>query len=296
MKPEQLPSLVTLSATQNDNVECIDCNGNVLSIGTTSAILYVPTLLVEQALVTPEYSLYLLDDDENLDINLREIENNESNAIVLVGTQRDRNAYFIEEGRLVSPHPVELPCAYSLEKIKELKPDEKGKVNPADNNKNTLATVIRRLRLDGGRANEVEITGTRTGIHVFSTSFGPCNPIVGVRKADNQFVLNHADASGVDRLGGIGKFLNSIEKGGGADLILVMQNPKIARSMAKAPILAGGLAVELKKRDVLRVDIPEGYNAIACINGSTIILTRNMQFLKRWKKSRNYSISFRVQI
>ncbi|ASQ47423.1 hypothetical protein [Legionella clemsonensis] len=280
MKPDQLPPLVVLSSTTTEHIDCCDSEGKLLLTDSHKPILYVPTLLVQQELITPDYVLYLLDNDENLSAKLENIENSEQNAIVLVGTQRDRKAYFIEKGKLISPYPVELSCGYSLEKMKELHPTESGKVNPADNNKNTLATVIRYLRLNGDRANEVEITGTRTGKNVFSMSFGPCNPIVGQRKNDKQFVLNHADGSGVDREGGIGKFLKSIEEGGGADFIAVMQNPKVARSMAKAPIIAGGLAVELKKSNILRINFPEGYNAIACINGDTIILTKNMQFFK----------------
>ncbi|CEK09210.1 hypothetical protein [Legionella hackeliae] len=277
MKPQQLPTLIVLSPTNTDEVQCEDQEGKTLTIGTSESItvMYIPTVLVQQALIAPPYTLYWVD-AENITTKLHTIQESEQHAIVLVGNSTEIKAYFIEQGQL-DPRPSTLSES-TRKRLKELHPGQHGKVSVEENDPTFLARTIRFIRLEGERGNEAQITGTRTGKNVFSTSFGPCNPVVGKRKVDNQFVLNHANSAGFDREGGSGKFLTSIEEGGGADLLAVIQNPNVVNSKTKAPILAGGIALELKSKEVGRISFPEGYNSIACINGNTVILTKNMQF------------------
>ncbi|WED42844.1 hypothetical protein [Legionella cardiaca] len=274
-----LPSVIVLDGAGNGQVTVCDIENKPLSEVQAINVVFVPVVLVHEELVTPDYVLYMFDDDKNLTAKLAEIEKSEKNAIIVIGTDKERRAYFIENARL-SSNSVMISCGYSLDKINQLVRSENGKVELDKNNPTILATLIRRFRLDGGHANEAEITGTRTGVNVFSTSFGPCNPIIGKRKTDQQFVLHHADGASVDREGGIGKFITDLEKGGGAEFVVVMQNPNIVRSIAKAPLLAGGLAVELREKNLNRVNIPEGYSAVACINGATVIMAKRMEFFK----------------
>ncbi|KTC83787.1 hypothetical protein [Legionella brunensis] len=282
---QELPSLIVLSGAEEGQVISHDKDNKPLSVTQAATVVFVPVVLVERCLVTPDYVLYMFDNNENIKEKLAEIEKSEQNAVILVGTGKERSVYFVENGR-ASFHPVTVSCGYSLDKISKLTRDENGKVDPVKNDPTILALVIRYLRLDGGHANEAQITGTRTGKNVFSTSFGPCNPIVGKRKDDQLFVLHHADGAFVDRTDGIGQFITSLEEGGGADFVVVMQNPKIARSIGKAPLLAGGLSVELQERNVKRVDFPEGYSAIACVNGTTVILAEKMEFFKNATEKR----------
>lgn len=43
-------------------------------------------------------------------------------------------------------------------------------------------------------------------------------------------------------------------------------------------MLAAQLAIQLKDQNIGRINIPEGYGAIACVNGDTIIMAQELRF------------------
>lgn len=282
MQPQQyLSSIVILSASSDgQTVQCQDLNGHSLSEESSEIVMYIPVVLVEHRLVSRDYDLYIFNDEKDLAAKMEEIKKTDRDAMILIGTHKERQAYFIEDKELVSLVPQPISCGYDLDKINSLHVESNGKVDRNSNDYSVLNAIVRHIRLEGGRGNEAEITGTRTGKNVFSHSFGPCNAVVAKRKKDNLFVINHADNVAVDQDGGIGQFLRSVKEGEGAEFIAVMQNPKIKRNIVKAPLIAAGVAVELQDMSVRRINFPEGYNAIACINGNTVILTNKIQFFR----------------
>lgn len=285
----KLPSIVTLSPAPSTGGRLVlsqDSEGRLLSLGTSESFVYIPLVLVEQSLVTRDYELHILKDDKNLIQKIDEIINAGRDAIILLGNEKERVAYFIEDKSLVSTIPTQIRYGFGVDKVNALKLDDNGKVDPANNDPNIMGTLIRQVRLQGGRGNEVEVNGARTGPNVFSQSFGPCNPVLGRRKKDNQFALYHADSSAVDDSGGIGEFLQSVKNGGGAQGVFVVQNPKIKRNIAKAPLIAGGIAVQLHDQSVKRINLPEGFSAIACINGNTVILTSKLVVFRETEKKK----------
>lgn len=269
-----IPSMLILSPTPTD-VQCYDKKDVRISLEKSNLlILFVPVVLVPLELVSRKYTLYLFENNQKLAASLKTIQQNETDAIILVGTETERTIYMIENEQLL---PIS-PKKYFLNHIHELIPAIDGKVLPGNNDRRIMKTVLCQSRLACARGNEAEIAGTRTGKNVFSTSFSPCNPMVGRRKNDQQFVLHHAFTMNVSRDTVTGKFLESVEDGGHADFLAIMQNPKVEKSKGKAPFLVGGLMVELQSLNVKRINIPEGYHSIACINGTTIILSEKMDF------------------
>ncbi|MFW2570132.1 hypothetical protein [Legionella sp. 29fVS95] len=273
-----LPPIVILSRSSSSSGQILsqDSEGGNLALGMSESFVYIPIILVEQSLVTPDYELYLFNDYENLSEKIDEIIKTGRDAIILLGSGKERVAYFIEDKGLVSSTPSPIRYGFDVEKLNLLQLDDKQKVDRANNDLVTVRGIIRQLRLQSGRGNEVEVNGTRTGHHVFSQSFGPCNPVLARRKKDNQFVLHHADSSSVDDTGGIGAFLQSVKLGEGAQGVFVVQNPKVKRNVVKAPLIAGGIAVQLQDQSVKRINLPEGFTAIACINGNTVILANKL--------------------
>ncbi|WP_019215778.1 hypothetical protein [Legionella tunisiensis] len=232
----KLPSIVTLSAGPTSSGEAIlsqDSEGRNLALGMSESFVYIPIVLVEQSLVTRDYELYLLKTNENLSEKIDEIIRTGCDAIILLGSEKERVVYFIEDESLISSIPSPIRYGFDVDKLTLLQLDDNQKVDRANSDLGTVRGIIRQLRLQGGRGNEVEINGTRTGHHVFSQSFGPCNPVLARRRKDNQFVLHHADSSAVDNTGGIGAFLQSVKLGEGAQGVFVVQNPKIKEMLPK---------------------------------------------------------------
>lgn len=274
-----LPQIVILSSgpsLSGGQILSQDSEGGKLALGMSESFVYIPVILVEQSLVTRDYELYLLQNNENLSEKIDEIIKTGRDAIILLGSGKARVAYFIEDKSLISSTPSQIRYGFDIEKLNLLQLDNNQKVDRAKSDLVTVRGVIRQLRLQSGRGNEVEVNGTRTGHNVFSQSFGPCNPVLARRKKDNQFVLHHADSSGVDDTGGIGEFLQSVKLGEGAQGVFVVQNPKVKRNVVKAPLIAGGVAVQLQDQSVKRINLPEGFTAIACINGNTVILANKL--------------------
>ncbi|MCL9682799.1 hypothetical protein [Legionella maioricensis] len=275
-----VPPVIVLHAASDGQVQVMDTNGNPLSQlehGSEIALIFVPVLLIEQQLAYKDYVLYQFNSEENLESKINEIREQEENAIVLIGHDEERKVYFVEDKLLVSSVPTTFYCDDQCI-IDELKNNYEGKVNCNEENKDELETLIKHLRFSGGRGNEAGVAGTRTGKNVFSREFAPCNAIVARRKVDHQFVLYHATGIDIDRKASSSVFLESIDRGMGSDFTAVMQNPNIAKNYSKAPIIAGRLMVELKDKNVSRINFPEGYSAVACINNNTIIVTQSMKF------------------
>ena len=98
---------------------------------------------------------------------------------------------------------------------------------------------------------------------------------------NNEFAIYHATGIGIDRgAGTASSFLHRIDHAGGANFTAVIQNPKRPKSMTKGPWIAGRLAVQLNDKNVYRINVPEGYGAVACINGNTVIISQDMEFFR----------------
>ncbi|MDR3504322.1 MAG: hypothetical protein P4L79_17275 [Legionella sp.] len=275
-----IPSLIILSLGSDGKVQCTDDNGKLLPLlehGKSLACIFVPVLMVEQQLAYKDYALYIFENGEELSIKIDTIRQQEEHAILLIGTGEEREIYFIEDKTLVSHTPVPFVCEAYIDLINELEVSPEGKVTSSE--LYYLNKIIKLLRDTGNRGNEAEISGTRVGLNVFSRDFSPCNAVVARRKMDNQFVLHHSASASMDRTRrGVDLFLEGIVKGEGFTFAAVMQNPKVKKNLLKAPMLAAQLAIQLKDQNVDRINIPEGYGAIACVNGDTIIMAQELRF------------------
>jgi hypothetical protein len=280
MPHNKYPSLMLLSAAVNGTVQCMDDNDGPVALlehGQPLACIFVPLLLVEQQLAYKDYVLYVFANDDNLSIKIKKIKQHEQHAILLIGTNSQREIYFIEDNTLVSDIPVPLFCEAHLGLIDELEIDPDGKA--ASRECYYLDAVINLLRNAGHRGNEAEISGTRVGLNVFSRDFSPCNAVVAKRKIDKQFVLHHSTSASMDKSRpGVDLFFQGVREG--FSFVAVMQNPRNKKNHLKAPMLAAQLAIELNDESIGRINIPEGYGAIACINGDTIIIAQRLEFFK----------------
>ncbi|USQ13975.1 hypothetical protein J2N86_01085 [Legionella lytica] len=280
MPHNKFPSLIVLSAAPNGKVQCLDDNDEPLSLlghGQSLACIFVPLLMVEQQLAYKDYSLYIFENADDLPIKINKIMQHEQDAILLIGAREQREIYYIEDSTLVFDTPILISCEIHLELIDELDIGPEGKVTSQESYYRD--TVITLLRNAGHRGNEAEISGTRVGLNVFSRDFSPCNAIVAKRKLDNQFVLHHSTSASMDKTRpGVELFMEGIEDG--FSFAAVMQNPRNKKNYLKAPMLAAQLAIQLHDENISRINIPEGYGAIACINGDTIIMAQRMEFFK----------------
>lgn len=280
MQENTIPSLIILSIGSDGKVQCTDQNGKLLPLlshGESLACIFIPVLMVEQQLAYKDYALYIFENEEELSIKIGTIRQDEDDAILLIGTGEHREIYFIEDKTLVSRIPIPFVCEAYLDLINGLEVSPEGKAASSD--LYSLNKIIKLLRDTGNRGNEAEISGTRIGLNVFSRDFSPCNAVVARRKKDNQFVLHHSASASMDRSRrGVDLFFEGIAKGEGFTFAAVMQNPKVKKNRLKAPMLAAQLAIQLKDQNVDRINIPEGYGAIACVNGDTIIMTQELRF------------------
>ncbi len=276
--------VIVLSAATDGNVHGLDINGTRLSLvdhEQTLACIFVPILLVEQRLAYKDYVLYLFNSEDNLKTKISKIQQQEQNAILLIGDDTEREVYFVEDKVLVSSSPTYFSCESLMLMINKFRTNNEGKVIYKEEYNSELEKVITHIRFSGKRGNEAGVSGTRTGKNVFSRDFSPCNAVVSRLKENNEFVVYHATGVGMDRAGGAASsFLQSIDNGSGANFIAVMQNPKIPKSILKAPMITGRIAVQLQDKNVSRINVPEGYGAIACINKNTVIISQDMQFFR----------------
>ncbi|CAM4434953.1 MAG: hypothetical protein LEGION0403_FIIPPAGN_02219 [Legionella sp.] len=282
MQQNNFPSLIVLSTGPNGKVQCMDDNGRRLSLlehGKALACVFVPRLMVEQQLAYKDYALYVFENADELSIKINKIKQHEQHAILLIGAKDRREIYYIEDNTLVSSKPIFIDCELRLDVINELDISPEGKATSREFYYQDKVTQF--LRNAGNRGNEAEIGGTRVGINVFSRDFAPCNAVVAQRKIDNQFVLHHLTSANMDKTRrGVDLFFDGITKGEGLTFSAVMQNPKNKKNHLKAPMLAAQLAIQLKDENVDRINIPEGYGAIACVNGDTIIMAQELEFFK----------------
>ncbi|WP_133136286.1 hypothetical protein [Legionella rowbothamii] len=280
MQENTIPSLIILSIGSNGKVQCTDNNGKLLPLldhGKSLACIFVPVLIVEQKLAYKDYALYIFENEEEFSVKIDAIRQCDEHAILLIGTGEQREIYFIEDKTLVSRIPIPFVCEAYLDLIDELDVSPEGKATSSE--LYYLNKIIKLLRDTGNRGNEAEISGTRVGLNVFSTDFSPCNAVVARRKMDNQFVLHHSTSASMDRTRrGADLFFEGIARGEGFNFAAVMQNPKVKKNLLKAPMLAAQLAIQLKDQNIGRINIPEGYGAIACVNGDTIIMAQELRF------------------
>ncbi|WP_133136229.1 hypothetical protein [Legionella rowbothamii] len=276
------PSLIVLSTDSNGKVQCLQENGEPLSLldhGKSLACLFVPILMVEQQLAYKDYALYAFKNADDLSIKINKIKQHEQHAILLIGANERREIYFMEDNRLVSCTPTYIDCEVYRDFLHKININSEGKATSEE--LYYLDTFIKLLRQIGNRGNEAGISGTRIGVNVFSRDFSPCNAIVAQRKIDNHFVLHHSTSASMDETKpGVGLFLDGIIKGEGFTFAAVMQNPKVKKNYLKAPMLAAQLAIQLNDQNIDRINIPEGYGAIACVNGDTIIMAQELEFFK----------------
>ncbi|MFJ1269699.1 hypothetical protein ACD661_14135 [Legionella lytica] len=288
MPHNKYPSLMVLSTDSNGAVQCTDDDDKPLVLlehEKPLACIFVPILIVEQQLAYKNYVLYVFANNDDLSNKIKKIKQHEQHAILLIGTDSQREIYYIEDHTLVSDAPVSLFCEAHLELIEELEIGLDGKV--ASREFYYLDAVVKLLRNAGNRGYEAEISGTRVGLNVFSRDFSPCNAIVAKRKVDNQFVLHHSTSASMDKTRpGVSLFLQGV--GEGFSFVAVMQNPRNKKNHLKAPILAAQLAIELDDEGIDRINIPEGYGAIACINGDTIIIAQRLEFFKDESDKRQF--------
>lgn len=262
---QNLASLIVLSKSTDGQVHCADHQGKSLSIEETDqiTILFVPVLMVEQCLVyKTNYALYFLPDENELALKINTIKQLETDAILLIGTQKQKKIYLIENHKLVTRTSMSV----TFESDKVFRVNENGKVYQSKD----LAPLIKQIRFACGR--EV----LKTGNNLFSEGADLCNVVLGKRKEDGQFVLYHPNAPlAAGGESGMSSFLDKISKGGGSEFTAVMQHPKNQMSVL-APLLAGQLAIKLNNKDVMRFNPSELCSGIACINKNTVILTGKM--------------------
>lgn len=284
LQQNNVPSVIVLSATMDGNVHSLDTDGLRLSLvdhGQELAFIFVPTLLVDQQLVYKDYVLYLLNSEENLETTISKIQQQEQHAILLIGLGDTKKIYFIEDKVLVSSTPIDFSCDCFMYLFNKFETSNEGKVIYKDEYNAELENLVKHIKFSGKRGNEAGVSGTRTGKNVFSRDFAPCNAVISRLKENNEFALYHATGIGIDR--GVGtsrSFLHSIDNAGGANFTAVIQNPKRPKSSIKGPWIAGRLAVQLNDKNVYRINVPEGYGAVACINGNTVIISQGMEFFR----------------
>ncbi len=298
MQSNKYPPIVVLSATTEGEVQCMSIDGIPLPLldhGKDLACIFVPGLLVEQQLAYKDYVLYLFKNENDLGNNISKLQQQEENVILLIGDDEDRKIYFIEDKELVSSTPIPVLCRYYLKVINQFILNPEGKVIGAAEPDN-ITNIINFLRFMGSRGNEVGIGKTMAGSNLFSRYFSPCNALVARTNKDNLFVVNHALSASVERYEeGDGLFLKIIDEGNGSNFTAVMQNSNNKKNYLKAPRIAAGLAVELKDQNVSRINFPEGYHAIACVNNNTIIMSLEMEFFRNVTEKERFLQQFALK-
>ncbi|CAM4432230.1 MAG: hypothetical protein LEGION0403_FIIPPAGN_01099 [Legionella sp.] len=284
---EKIPPVVFLTPGQHGDIQASSANGQALSPlvqhQKNIAVFFVPVLMVQQDLVFNDYALYLITDKNNLFSKLESLAKKSVNAIVLIRTtlmmKKDYvSAYCIEEGKVLDA--IELPCVIYYQIINNLRANSEGIIDPVSINEADLQNLIKYFLFTTGRGNEVDRGKAKTGRHLFSQDFAPCNAVVAKRKSDDQFVLYHATSPFIDKVGAGSKaFVEGIGEGGD-DFIAVMAKPKLPVNYLKGLMITGRLAVELQNSNVNMYRFEEGYRGVACINGNTVIMTKQMCLYK----------------
>lgn len=260
---QNLAPIIVLSKSTDEQVHCADHQGKSLSLEETNQvnILFVPVLMVEQCLVyKTNYALYFFPDEHELALKINSIKQQEIDAILLIGMQKQKKIYLIENHKLITRNAMKM----TIESDKAFRVNENGKVSQCKD----LAPLIKQIRFACGCNEALKI-----GANLFSEDAALCNVVLGKRKEDGQFVLYHPNMPAGES--GMSSFIDKMNKGGGTEFTAVMQQSKSQMGVLGS-LLAGQLATKLNEKDVMRFKLSESYSGIACLNKNTVILAGKM--------------------